>query len=172
MHTKFIIVIHKLSTCPILLLVCLSHMFGRHPIISTIPQSQGGYRHLSMISLARSLARSLTHFLACSQRCIMDLSVNMLIFIHHKRLGQTQLSYIPSYYKYHSFGSWFGTLVNRSHIFITNVNVFVPGLLSQLTILIFSIYKSLFWLYILVPRLLILLSQAPPCFLGLDLNKS
>ena len=113
MHTKFIIVIHKLSTCPILLLVCLSHMFGRHPIISTIPQSQGGYRHLSMISLARSL----THFLACSQRCIMDLSVNMLIFIHHKRLGQTQLSYIPSYYKYHSFGPWFVILANHSHIF-------------------------------------------------------
>ena len=166
MHTKFIIVIHELSTCPILLLVCLSHMFGRHPIISTIPQSQGGYRHLSMISLARSL----THFLACSQRCIMDLSVNMLIFIHHKRLGQTQLSYIPSYYKYHSFGSWFGTLVNRSHIFITNVNVFVPGLLSQLTILIFSIYKSLSWFYILVPKLLILLSQSPPWFLVYDLD--
>ena len=60
----------------------------------------------------------------------MDLSVNMLIFIHHKRLGQTQLSYIPSYYQHHSFGPWFGTLANHSHIHITNVTVYVPGLLS------------------------------------------
>ena len=135
MHTKFIIVIHKLSTCPILLLVCLSHMFGRHPIISTIPQSQGGYRHLSMISLARSFAHSFS---------------GSLIEVHHgfvskhahpyspQRLRQTQLSYIPSYYKYHPFGSCFCTLANHSHIFIVQIPFLVLYLVIHTHISIFQ----------------------------------
>ena len=68
----------------------------------------------------------------------MDLSVNMLIFIHHKRLGQTQLSYIPSYYKYHPFGSCFCTLANHSHIFIVQILFLVLYLIIHTHISIFQ----------------------------------
>ena len=59
--------------------------------------------------LARSLFGSLSGLLTDSLIEVHHGSVSkMLIFIHHKRLGQTQPSYIPSIKLHiHCFGPWF-----------------------------------------------------------------